>query len=392
MNVTFNDLKKDLKESPIFNLSLASKELFHSNFLAWLWEAPETKKGFERLLKELFIDDDMGGISSVIREKKNIDLTVNFDSGRKLLIEVKVKSIPDKKQLEKYEKRHKVKPVLLTLYDPGLEYEDYKIVLFSDLAESLNRHFSNLDGYYGMLIKDYAQYIANFSYLSSEIFKHVREDNFLFFNDDKNLKSLVEDLRISDLVYKGMFDILRRKLGSNIYGYRIDEKKLTFNFQGFKKAKSEMYRATGLVTGYYVVGEDISEDLPIHLCGGVEVQHNIFKLFVMTRAKQNEDGVESFTNLEKLTESLVELLDQMGWFDFEIVEDLVNMEKIKRERKPIGTYQKGSVWCFKYKKRRLLGKTSIDDLAAAIDTYVESFMALEAQLGAAVGDLLKKIQ
>jgi hypothetical protein len=27
-----------LKKSPLFNLSLSSKELFHSNFLAWLCE------------------------------------------------------------------------------------------------------------------------------------------------------------------------------------------------------------------------------------------------------------------------------------------------------------------------------------------------------------------
>lgn len=26
---------KDLKESPLYNLSLVNKELFHSNFIAW---------------------------------------------------------------------------------------------------------------------------------------------------------------------------------------------------------------------------------------------------------------------------------------------------------------------------------------------------------------------
>ena len=33
-----NDIIKNLKESPLYNLSLANKELFHSNFIAWFGE------------------------------------------------------------------------------------------------------------------------------------------------------------------------------------------------------------------------------------------------------------------------------------------------------------------------------------------------------------------
>ena len=38
-NEAFMNHVTSLKGSPLFNLSLASKELFHSNFLAWLCEA-----------------------------------------------------------------------------------------------------------------------------------------------------------------------------------------------------------------------------------------------------------------------------------------------------------------------------------------------------------------
>jgi hypothetical protein len=37
--ISFRNHVQRLKKSPLFNLSLASKELFHSNFLAWLCEA-----------------------------------------------------------------------------------------------------------------------------------------------------------------------------------------------------------------------------------------------------------------------------------------------------------------------------------------------------------------
>lgn len=95
---------EDLKKNPIFAMSLSSKELFHSNFWAWLFERNiEYAKIFFTDLKE---------ISSVKREQGNRDITIweKFEIpkrkakklSRAYIIENKCKSLPNKKQLKDY--------------------------------------------------------------------------------------------------------------------------------------------------------------------------------------------------------------------------------------------------------------------------------------------------
>lgn len=100
MNAELNWNEK-LGKSPIFNMSLSSKELFHSNFIAWCLEAYPEKSG--KLLNKVFQiqDAENTDITQLQREKKNIDLS--FKLGNTLvLIENKVKSIAYKEQLNRY--------------------------------------------------------------------------------------------------------------------------------------------------------------------------------------------------------------------------------------------------------------------------------------------------
>ena len=94
-------------KSPMFQLSLGSKELFHSNFLFWIWQvSPEM---FRYLIQQLFeksgcpVDfSEWGERFEVKRESNNYDLCVLADNSVKLVIENKVKSIPNKEQLDGY--------------------------------------------------------------------------------------------------------------------------------------------------------------------------------------------------------------------------------------------------------------------------------------------------
>jgi len=81
-----------LRSSPLFNLSLGSKELFHSNFLAWLFELYPRELGgaLSRFLKDRSGDV---AITNVLRELKNRDLTIHFGNGQELVIENKVNEI-----------------------------------------------------------------------------------------------------------------------------------------------------------------------------------------------------------------------------------------------------------------------------------------------------------
>lgn len=109
-----------LKTSPMFNLSLSSKELFHSNFLYWIWKLdPNTFKSLMARLLNISTDDlKWGDEWEVVREYNSFDLCVKYcdkesnneETGARkidygdvlLVIENKVKSIPYKGQLHKY--------------------------------------------------------------------------------------------------------------------------------------------------------------------------------------------------------------------------------------------------------------------------------------------------
>ena len=111
-----------LKKSPMFNLSLSSKELFHSNFLYWL--SLINRDAFKKLIQGLLNNNselDWGEQWEVSREYMSFDLCVMDKSDESidpcaeseqnntknrpkiyLVIENKVKSIPYKAQLDKY--------------------------------------------------------------------------------------------------------------------------------------------------------------------------------------------------------------------------------------------------------------------------------------------------
>ncbi len=57
---------KDLKKSPLFQLSLSSKELFHSNFIYWLISTYTAE--FSGLFSRFLTERDNQKITNVTRE------------------------------------------------------------------------------------------------------------------------------------------------------------------------------------------------------------------------------------------------------------------------------------------------------------------------------------
>lgn len=93
-----------LKKSLMYQMSLGSRELFHSNVWAWLMEMDNN------FIMVFFNDFDVAQYKSikVCREKYNRDITIwlerNVDIDRfvYLVIENKIKTLPNIEQLEKY--------------------------------------------------------------------------------------------------------------------------------------------------------------------------------------------------------------------------------------------------------------------------------------------------
>lgn len=96
-NLDSQELIKELKNSALYAMSLGSKELFHTNFWAWLLEQDD---GF---LKVFFPSANLQRPLAVFREQGNRDLTIRSREGLDaLVVENKLKSLPREEQLKGY--------------------------------------------------------------------------------------------------------------------------------------------------------------------------------------------------------------------------------------------------------------------------------------------------
>ena len=135
-----------LKESPAFAMSRGGRELFHTNFLAFILEQTTTESNTEEygqrvkknLLSNIFGEQNLPKNVKVFREKLNLDLIIipiddipklfeeqeNNSSSSNIIkkelmvvvIEAKLKSIPTTQQLKKYSDTLK-KKITIDLYD-----------------------------------------------------------------------------------------------------------------------------------------------------------------------------------------------------------------------------------------------------------------------------------
>lgn len=249
-----------LKKSPLFNFSLGSKELFHSNFLAWLGENDSTRTIFVGIIKDFLSKSkkkiDVSWLEDFIknptqfdinREFMHFDLCIKRNNKPVLILENKVKSLPYFEQIDKYHKKViekkawkdcNISYVLLTLIDDFIDREriekEWIIVSYKELADSLN--ILNLgcqnNVYQHFIIDDY-RYLVN-TLISIK-------DNWTFSDtlllDENNVKGL-NGLRILDLAQKLQINRLYLELVNKITNVGIAIK--SESFWNLKNTKHKM--------------------------------------------------------------------------------------------------------------------------------------------------------
>lgn len=234
-----------LKNNPIFQLSLSSKELFHSNFLAWLAEDDNTRCVFNKVM-QTWLDDKNWEYKpnemEVKREYNHFDFYVcdklsidgnDVTGSVQVVLENKFKSIAYKAQLVDYKDRTKTlneegyknkykaeeankgnilprgwrdevehpntKYILLTLADNFLDKDEilslgWKIVTYAEYAKLLRTIIGELKddeikgnkAFYVELIAQYCNFIEMFSEHINECLDNVKENNYwdILKNDD----------------------------------------------------------------------------------------------------------------------------------------------------------------------------------------------------------------
>ncbi len=253
VNDNLTDVKNSLLASPLFNLSLSSKELFHSNFLYWIGRRHPV------LFREIFTNEKFGCKAdwtndepeswTVKREHENLDLCLETLSGAiSFVLENKVKSIPTKSQLDRYTEKLEKGPrdqILLSLATAfpdrsAIEADGrWRICSYEDLCEAIRqavgKHESELSDYDKSLMNDYCQFIGNLHQLAKgwaekiDLCSHSANDDekkgsprFLLSEDDKKV---CNDLRIGDLQdkiwYSALFERLNDRLRKSGKGFKV---------------------------------------------------------------------------------------------------------------------------------------------------------------------------
>ena len=335
-----------LKQSLVYTLSLGDKELFHSNVLGWLLEN-HNDKGIQPIVK-LFIHDELE-IERVEREKNHFDLCVtchkkdNEADKHFVIIENKFKSLPDKKQLERYEvvcqeKKNKKDNYTFILFAPQDSLRvfeknrpvNWQTVAYEDLCKALSETQFSLTSddqkFRNEFLSSYKKLLESLLKIISLVVTSASEENSPYLVDKEVLNTLKE-IRLHDVYQK-------------LYASTVQK---TLNINAGKDWKSDIYFMNGSILKWTYIPDNSN------VVYGVEIQREKFCIFAETKdrtvLKQSE---------EKLSEYFESILNEI----FE--EGRINHKKDGR----LNVYNKG---IYKYQYAKIPADTTIKDLRKKIE-------------------------
>lgn len=229
-----NLINRELKGSPLFNLSLGSKELFHTNFIGWLCNNYTVEMG-EILSNYFALKEKDTVITNVARELKNIDLSFSIGA-ISVIVENKVKSIPDKTQLISYKEKSCKNSlcILLTMIKPDFNASEigWHVLTYDNLALLIGKlaaRINNTNNYHTQILDDYIFFISSTSNLLRSISFDISEGIFDFYGNEF---LTFKELKMHDLYLKHTYhrliqeiknDLCKRGIKNVIIGNRYSE-------------------------------------------------------------------------------------------------------------------------------------------------------------------------
>lgn len=345
---------KELKKSLLFNLSLSSKELFHSNFIAWCCDT------WKRQMFELWVEllpiltSEIGctEIKKVNREHNHHDIEIIFDNNSMLVIELKVKSIPIMSQLEKYLKQSINDNSIIALVSikcpDNFEnnkhvFDDGSVCYWIDLnliAKKMLEKCCDIDNHYYEIFNDYKLMINNMKELLNLIsidWKSI--DNQRFFLEGA-LEEELRGCRIHDIVLKHRYDELCVKLTEELNA----KKTSWFNGeQGQLLGESGMTNSTGLMSiGYMISGKNDPWRCPVVV--GIQFQDRQFRQFLYVGSDREKEIGNLVYDIAKCMQ------EEQIWFNLDIMKNISDPMKSERKRDHDKFCCFGKLFYYKYNK------------------------------------------
>lgn len=197
--------------NPVFQLSTAGQELFHTNMLYWL--ALHRPHESQPLWNALGLPSAAPAdhTSLVKREWRHIDLLVDPGAGQqKLVLENKVGAIPTEEQLAGYwSALHRDRRfddvattfVLLTLVKPAMALpKPWQLVAYSDLLPALDETVKQLAGQERELVASYARLVRDLVNIAEALDPLSDLDEPMLLSDEE--LALLREGRLLPLVLK----------------------------------------------------------------------------------------------------------------------------------------------------------------------------------------------
>lgn len=311
-NLNCNKELKELQENPMFKFSMSSLELFHSNFLEWLFD--QNYSAFLKCFginvetnKEYTIEREFClGSNKIDGKKKNwiTDIAVfakdknnddeKYRSELVLIIENKIKSLPSKGQLEAQAEfaGNNCKKVLLTLFVLPEDYDckGFAVVEYKDLIKGIREQYKNTK-YFVPYIKDYCQMVETLMQIinKDDVVEKNKKGYFTFHYDSDDLKSC------------GMQDAFRKYQAAQLAQIANNEfnDKIKYNYEMPIITAANLNNKKACVNVFFKLEE---------LDAGVQIEHDQFRVYFEGKA------IERLYQGECLKDDKYNFLDEI-WND-----------------------------------------------------------------------------
>lgn len=308
-----------LRAEPLFHASLGSKELFHSNFLAWFADS------FPQEAAAVFgaWGTALPGAAAMPseRESTHLDLILHLPGLAPLAIENKVFSVPSEEQLLRYaqgavSQRGLTGPmpskVLLSLISPGWEeHQGWRWVSYGQLADALERRISQVrtaDEFAGDVLDHYVRLIRLLVQLLDLLGTPTPEAPFLL---PPAITAHLDRARVSAAVQKARASFVVRALQIAVAGKGGIAADVDHGFT----------RGTVLLEGFHRLAP--KEIDPAADSVGWQLQGSQFRLAVITGrlgGRANRESREVYV-MERYPR----------WFDFTLVEKVAGIGTTLKE-------------------------------------------------------------
>lgn len=289
MENKFKEQIEFLKNSPVFRMSLGSKELFHSNFWKWIIDQDFGKEFIIVFFKDFPIED----FGSATREDKHRDLVIKDKNGNEYVIENKIKSYPNKDQLKEYSKNI-VEGAITGIKEPSFEVEKWHFVSYKEISEKISEISKKVvDPYKKSLLDDYCNVVNAID----DTMNYALEcnDNDLVFDDGRYC---------GDLYSIKMLDVYKKLKGDNFVNHMktlINEiNKELIGLEPWKASTSRSFHNGKATLSFEITKED-RDNKKYYGRIGIQIEEYQFRLFLTS----------PYGNVE----SLFELGCNLGWFE-----------------------------------------------------------------------------